>query len=68
LQCKQVAAERYVHRVVWDDGGNEEWLCLDQLRWLLEKVGRITRAASVILSRLRAAKAVSISVLGKHDA
>ena len=68
LQCKQVAPERYVHRVVWDDGGNEEWLCLDQLRWLLEKVGRITRAASVILSRLRAAKAVSTSVLGKQDA
>jgi hypothetical protein len=54
LECKQIARDRYVHRVEWDSGHNQssalgraEWICLVDYRWMLEEVYQEMAAASV---------------------
>ena len=37
VQCKQVSRDRYVHRAVWDDGRPDEWICLQEYRWMHER-------------------------------
>ena len=54
LECKQIARDRYVHRVEWDGGRNEssafgraEWICLADYRWMLEEDYQEMAAPSV---------------------
>ena len=37
VQSKQISSDRHVHRAVWDDGRPDEWICLEEHRWLLER-------------------------------
>ena len=46
VQSKEIARDRHVHRVVWDDGRPDEWLCLQEYRWLLERDYRKMAAAA----------------------
>jgi hypothetical protein len=46
VQSNEIARDRYVHRVVWDDGRPDEWLCLQEYRWLLERDYRKMAAAA----------------------